>query len=195
MKKQSPCNFIHASQGKNDECYTERYAVEPLLEFLEDYSFELCKACKKNWFPHWKPIIWCPFDTEESEFVKVFQENGYRVEFSHIKYGQDFFSYEPKEWDIMISNPPWTGKRYIVRRALSFNKPFALLLPITWLNDAAPHEEFEGKDRQELNFKKRMQFKNYSGKINYLSVYYCWNFLPKQIVTRDFVNINQKKLF
>ena len=49
-------DYIRTSKGKNDECYTYRYAVEPLLEFLEPYR---------------NKTIWCPFDTEESEFVKV----------------------------------------------------------------------------------------------------------------------------
>ena len=62
-------NFIHTSSGKNDECYTHRYAVEPLLEFLEPFRDK---------------IIWCPFDTEKSEFVKVLQENNFKVVFSHI---------------------------------------------------------------------------------------------------------------
>lgn len=89
-------NFMHTSTGKNDECWTERYAVEPLLKYLEPFRDK---------------IIWCPFDTEESEFVKVFKENGYNVVFSHIWNGQDYFTYEPDKWDLLISNPPFTGKR------------------------------------------------------------------------------------
>ena len=54
--------YLRTSRGKNDECYTERYAVEPLLDYLEPFKDK---------------IIWCPFDTEKSEFVKVFRENGY----------------------------------------------------------------------------------------------------------------------
>lgn len=174
-------DHIHTSSGKNDECYTERYAVEPLLEFLEPFRSK---------------IIWCAFDTAESEFVKVFQEYGFNVIFSHIDNGQDFFRYEPEEWDVLISNPPFTGKTQIFERALSFNKPFALLMTITWLNDAAPAKLFKNKELQLLLFEKRMQFKNQKlGKINYSSAYFCWNFLPKQIVIRDFSNRNQMKLF
>ena len=62
-----------------DEKYTPRYAVLPLLEFIKSTD-----------------VIWCPFDKESSEFVKVFKENGNKVIFSHIDYGQDFFEYEPK---------------------------------------------------------------------------------------------------
>ena len=168
------------SVGKNDECYTQRYAIEPLLKYLKPF---------KN------SIIWCPFDDDNSEFVKVFTENGFNVVYSHIKYGQDFFSYEPEKWDIIVSNPPFTGKRQIFERALSFNKPFALIMSIDWLNDAAPKQLFKEKELQLLMFEKRMEFKRNSQQkaITFSSAYYCWNFLPKQIVISDF-NTNQYKL-
>ena len=76
--------FLFTSQGKNDECYTERYAVEPLLEFLPKFKDK---------------VIWLPFDDEESEFVKCFRENGYKIINSHIRNGQDYYFYEPEQWD------------------------------------------------------------------------------------------------
>lgn len=110
------------STGKNDECYTPAYGVAPIIKYIP-----------KN------AVVWCPFDTRESEFVKQIAENGNKVIASHIDSGQDFYLYEPDEkWDVIISNPPFTNKRKIFERALSFNKPFALMFPLTWLNDAAP---------------------------------------------------------
>lgn len=178
-------NFIHTSAGKNDECYTYRYAVEPLLEFLEPFR---------------NKIIWCPFSTIESEFVKVLQENNYKVVYSHIEYGQDFYNYEPKHFDLIIDNPPFTGKRYIIERALSFNKPFALLQPLPCLNDKYPKNLFyeQDKDMQILMFDRRMTFKGQLGqkaeKINFSSAYFCWNFLPVQIIIRDFNSVKQLSL-
>jgi len=163
------------SKGKNDENYTPRYAVKPIEEFLSD------KADEYRGQPY---IVWCPFDQEDSEFVKYFKECGYEVVFSHIENGQDFFEYEPKHWDVMISNPPFTGKRQIFERALSFNKPFALLMTNTWLNDSAPKQLFKDKDLQLLMFDKRIDFSG-DKKITFSSSYYCWNFLDKQIVMRE----------
>lgn len=97
---------------KNDECYTPRWVVELVLEKYQ---------IKKDW------IIWCPFDKAESEFVKVLKEKGFNVVYSHIDNGQDFYQYEPNKWDCIISNPPFTNKRLIAERCLSFNKPFILL--------------------------------------------------------------------
>ena len=158
------------SKGKNDECYTPAYGVTPILKYIP-----------KN------AIVWCPFDTLESEFVKqISQQN--KVVFSHIEVGQDFFSYEPQQWDVLISNPPFTNKRKYFERALSFNKPFALIMTNTWLNDAAPKQLFKHKELQLLLFDKRMKFLNNGitqHKITFSSSYYCWNFLPKQIVIED----------
>lgn len=155
------------SKGNNDECFTPAYGVVPILKYIP-----------KN------AIVWCPFDTEQSEFVKQISKQN-KVVFSHINNGQDFFSYEPKQWDIIISNPPFTNKRKYFERALSFNKPFALIMTNTWLNDAAPKQLFKEKELQLLLFDKRMKFKNnniVNHKITFSSSYYCWGFLPKQLI-------------
>lgn len=35
--------------------------------------------------------VWCPFDTKDSNYVKVLEENGFNVIHTHIFDGQDFF--------------------------------------------------------------------------------------------------------
>lgn len=152
--------------GKNDECFTPAYGVKPLLKYM---SKDL--------------IYWLPFDTEESEFVLRFREEGYRVVRSHIEDGVDFLTFNPWfHFDCIISNPPFTGKRKIFERAISFNKPFALLMSNTWLNDAAPKQLFKDIDLQLLMFEERMKFKGQGDKITFSSSYFCRDFLPKQIV-------------
>lgn len=160
------------SKGSNDECMTPDYGVVPILKYTPQDA-----------------IIWCPFDKEDSEFVKQIREMGNKVIATHIDNGQDFYTYEPTEhWDCIISNPPFTNKRHIFERALSFNKPFALIMSNTWLNDSAPKQLFKNKDLQLLMFDKRMKFKNngeIQNKITFSSSYYCWNFLPKQIIMEE----------
>ena len=157
------------SVGKNDECLTPDYGVRPIIKYIP-----------KN------AVVWCPFDTKESEFVKQIRANGNKVIYSHISNGQDFYTWEPKErWDCIVSNPPFTAKRQIFERALSFNKPFALIMSNTWLNDAAPKQLFKEKDLQLLMFEQRMKFLNngkVQNKITFSSSYFCYNFLPKQII-------------
>ncbi len=128
------------SAGANDECYTPDYAVEHILKYIPEHS-----------------VVWCPFDTIDSEFVKsISLLKNVKVIHSHIENGEDFFNYEPEFFDIIISNPPFTNKRKFFERALSFNKPFALIMTNVWLNDSAPKQLFKDKELQLLMFDKRV---------------------------------------
>jgi hypothetical protein len=160
------------SKGNNDECYTPEYAVLPILEFTEQF---------KN------KIILCPFDTEESNFVKILKNNGFHVVYSHIRDNQNFYNYQPEQWDVIISNPPFSNKKEIFERALSFDKPFALLMTLTWLNDSGPKKIFYEKDLQLLMFDKRVAYINAGQQPTFSSAYYCYNFLPKQIIMRNLI--------
>ena len=161
-------NDILFSKGKNDECMTLSYAVKPILKYIP-----------KN------AVVWCPFDREDSEFVRQISVTN-KVIRSHIDDGKDFYDYEPSEhWDCIISNPPFTAKKNIFERALSFGKPFALIMSNTWLNDSAPKILFKDKDLQLLMFEQRMKFLNngkIDNKITFSSSYFCYNILPKQII-------------
>lgn len=163
------------SKGKNDECMTLRSGVLPIVPYLPKDK-----------------VIWCPFDKKDSEFVKVLTDKGFKVIYSHKDYGQDFYTYEPEEhWDIIVSNPPFTNKRKIFERALSFNKPFALIMSNTWLNDAAPKQIFKEKQLQLLFIEERMKFKNngiIQNKITFSSSYFCYKLLPKDIIMGHLIN-------
>ena len=165
-------NKVLYSAGNNDECFTPDYAVKPILKYIPEGS-----------------TVWCPFDTKESEFVKQISQK-HNVIYSHISYKENFFEWEPMiPWDMIISNPPFTNKRKYFERALSFNKPFALIMTNTWLNDSAPMKLFKDKDLQLLMFDKRMKFNSPDGrpnnKITFSSSYYCYNMLPKQIIMEE----------
>jgi len=169
----------------DDESYTFAYCVEPILKYIPKDA-----------------IVWCPFDKEHSEFVKQIRKNGNPVIYSHIEEGRDFFEFEPLNWDIIVSNPPFKNKRAFFERALSFNKPFALIMTNAWLNDKAPKDLFTEKDLELLMFDNRMLFLQ-NGKVNnkitFSCSYYCYNFLPKQIIIehimtpRDFIKKFQNK--
>ena len=53
---------IVAGSG-NDEFYTPEYAILPIIKYIPKNS-----------------TIWCPFDTDNSLFVKLFKKNGFNVE-------------------------------------------------------------------------------------------------------------------
>jgi hypothetical protein len=171
------------SDGANDECYTPAYGVHPILQYIPIGA-----------------VVWCPFDTEESQFVKLIREAGHTVLHSHISEGKDFMTYSPPEhWDVIVSNPPFGKKRETFIRALSFKKPFALIMTNTWLNDSAPKQIFtDGQDLQLLMFDKRMEFTQADGKVSnkitFSSSYYCYNFLPKQIIMAVLEKPSKRKL-
>lgn len=148
----------------NDERYTPRYTVLPIIKYLPQ-----------------KAVIWCPFDTENSEFVLTLKENGFKVTHSHIVNGDDFYTYEPEYWDIIVSNPPFSNKRQIFEHCLSFGKPFALIMSNLALNDSFPCRLFKDKELQLLMFDKRIQY-NLLERIPFASSYFCHKLLPKQII-------------
>lgn len=160
-------NAIYETKGKNDECYTPRYVVEAILPYIPKDK-----------------VIWCPFDTEESNFVKVLKENGFKVIFSHISTGEDFFSYEPEKWDIIVSNPPFTNKKQFFERAFGFGKPFMLLMTAQWLNDAAPVDLYlkHNKDMQIIHFRNRVEYEcpcGETGKVPFKSIFFCCDVLER----------------
>lgn len=171
----SDSKSILYSAGKNDECMTLDYAVKPILKYIPRNA-----------------VVWCPFDKDDSEFVKQISAQENKVIASHIDNGQNFYTYEPEEhWDMIINNPPFTNKRQIFERALSFDKPFALIMSNTWLNDSAPKQIFRDKQLQLLMFEERMKFKNngiIQNKITFSSSYFCYNFLPKDLIVDSFKN-------
>ena len=124
--KANTSQVFYMSNGGSEQ-WTPRYAVEMMIPFIQ----------------HWKnKIIWCPFDTEDSQFVKVLKENGFNVVYSHIMNGQDFFTYEPENWDVLVSNPPYQDKMKFMERADSFGKPWALFLPLNITADSGLNKMF-----------------------------------------------------
>lgn len=95
----------------NDEFYTPAYAIEPILKYIKPYS-----------------TIWCPFDKEESLFVKRFKIEGHNVINTHIDTGIDFFNCDIPKCDYIISNPPYSCKGDVLDRLFQLGKPFAMLL-------------------------------------------------------------------
>lgn len=163
--------------SNNNEQYTPKKTVELLLPFIQHLKDK---------------IIWCPFDKEDSQFVKVLTDNGFNVVFSHIDYGQDFFEYEPEKWDVIISNPPYKNKRTYWQRCLDFNKPFALLLPVNILSDSIINTTMKGRENEFclLIPNKRTKFYNAkTGEVGkqptFKAVYFGVGIFNQQIILAD----------
>ncbi|MBO8434353.1 MAG: sugar-phospahte nucleotidyltransferase [Tyzzerella sp.] len=161
--------------SKNDEFYTPVYAIEPIEKYLKKGS-----------------TIWCPFDTEESNYVKYFKEKGYNVIHSHIDEGENFFLIEPKECDYIISNPPYSLKGQVLYRLFEIGKPFAMLLGIVGLFESkARFDMFKNNNFEIMYLNKRVSyFKDYKDQkpsLNppFSSAYICKDILPNRIVFEE----------
>jgi hypothetical protein len=157
------------NNGQANECYTRMCEAEKLINFINDYDF-------KN------KIIWCPFDTEKSNIVITLKNNGYKIKYSHIDTGQDFLVYNPEfEFDIMISNPPFSKRTKFFNKINSFEKPYIMLQPIMYFNNNSMIRELiKNSDRYRfLMPENRMGFivkfgKEYIEKDKTTSFYSFW---------------------
>ena len=163
--------------NEKDEYYTPPCLVRAILPYV-----------KREW------VVWCPFDTEDSEFVILLREHGNKVIHSHIWNGQDFFSYEPQEhYDVIISNPPFTRKLEVLERLYSIGKPFAIVLGLPILNYQEVGEFFVVRDLQLLIVDKKVSFDGNTASFN--NSYFCHNFLPRDLMFAHLENNNSGSNF
>lgn len=162
----------HIRKGGSDEWYTLPNSVEIILPYLKKRGF------KK---------VWCPFDTVNSEFVKILKREGYEVVHGHIQTGEDFFKYEkvPEGCEVIVSNPPFSKRDDIFERVYKLNIPFALIMNGNGLFDSKRRfEVFKNNNFELLVPQGRMKFSDgVQAKTppNYQSVYVCNGVLDKQI--------------
>ena len=168
------------SDKKDDSLYTPYYVVDHIVKYI----------------PKGKKI-WCPFDMEEwSAFSVRLREYGYVVISSHIDTGQDFFEYEPDAWDIIVSNPPFSIKDKVLERLYSFNKPFAVLLPLNSLQGKTRYQYFS-QGIQILSFDARVSYhdrehmdKPVKGS-PFATAYFCRDVLPRDLIVEKLVTYDR----
>ena len=142
---------------------------------------------------------YCPVHTgkHKNNMVSVRQGNiticasiktgGYKVIFSHIEDGKDFFLYEPDEpYDVIISNPPYSKKDAVYERLFQLGKPWAMLVGMNGL--------FDSKKRFGMFREHGCQILVPDGRTKFISktdgtllqppfqaIYVCWRLLPEAI--------------
>ena len=165
----------------NDEFYTPEYAVKPILKYLKPNS-----------------KVWCPFDTSESNFVKLLEEEGHQVISTHISNGEDFFEMVESEicdeCDYIISNPPYSLKGEVLSRLFETEKPFAMLVGVVGLFESKFRFNMFKENQFEIMYldKRVSYFKSYEEQkpsLNppFSSVYLCSKVLPDKIVFEEIV--------
>ena len=165
----------------NDEFYTPKYAIRPILEHIKPNS-----------------RVWCPFDTDDSLFKELLEKDGHFVINSHLENGEDFFEMETPVCDYIISNPPYSIKKEVFKRLFEIRRPFAMLVGVVGLFESQERfEMFRDNEFEILYMNRRVSyFKDYKDQkpaLNppFSSVYVCSKMLPMQI---NFAEINKKDI-
>ena len=90
---------------------------------------------------------------------------------------------------MLFRSPPFSKKDEVLKRLYSFNKAFAILLPVNSLQGKKRFQIFN-KDIQVLSFDARVDFHTLGNFITYTkgnhfgSAYFCRNLLPERLVLR-----------
>jgi hypothetical protein len=125
-----------------DACQTPPEAVDPLLPYLNvDWTVWECAA-------------------GERFLVNALHDSGFHsLTASDIITGENFFDYEPAQWDCIVTNPPYTLKYRWLERCYALGKPFALLLPVETLGAKTAQEFFRNCGLEVIFLDKRVNFK------------------------------------
>ena len=154
----------------SDDFQTPAFALKPLLPYLD-----------KN------KIIWeCA--AGRGNLTNALKNLGYKVVATDILEGKDFLNYKPDSYDIILTNPPYSLKNEFLARAYSFGKPFAFLLPLTFLETQSRQSLFKKYGIEILLLNKRINFETQAGKGSgawFATAWFCWQLLPKPIMFSD----------
>jgi hypothetical protein len=153
--------------SKHDDYMTPKYAWENIQQFIPKDK-----------------VIWEAFygDGTSGNYLK---ELGFNV----IHDTDDFF--ENNKGDIVVSNPPFSKTKEIVKRLKELDKPFILILPSSKINTSY-FREFKNTNLQIIIPRKRIHFEkhvegqkltNKKSSCNFDCFYYCYKMNLKETIT------------
>ena len=166
-------SFNKAFQEK-EEYQPPSILVTCLIPFLQEWEIRfICEHGRK-------PVIWLPFDEEKSQYYQILKKEGFSVIRSHLNDDKDFFTYQPDQFDLIVSNPPFSKKLDIFKRIIyEFNKPFVLLMNVMAINYQIIGHLFQsvGTDIQFIIPDKKVSFDGHTS--SFCSGYVCYKFIDK----------------
>ena len=169
--KKAMINYIQSE--KFDDIYTPDHAVKPLLKYLPVEPMKIWECC----------------DFGGSNISKLLRKMGHTVistdkEFNFLT-GDCAF-----EFDMIITNCPYSLKDKFISKCYEYNKPFALLLPITALEGVARGKMYREHSIELLVLDRRVNFLQHMGLKEkggnwFNSSWFCWKILPKQLIFEE----------
>lgn len=152
--KQAMINYMQ--QEKNDELYTPREAIEPILKYLDkDKTYWECT------------------DFGDSNITKILRENGFKV-IATKKEELDFLKDDPTfDFDVIITNPPYSIKDEFIKRCYELDKPFLLLLPLTALEGKQRNRLYKEYGIEIIVLDKRINFMKNKNNVWFNTSWFC----------------------
>jgi hypothetical protein len=155
---------------KHDDYMTPKYAWENIKQYIPNDK-----------------VIWEAFygDGKSGEYLK---EMGFNVIHEKIDFFKDN---ERPEFDILVSNPPFSLSKEIMDKLFEIDKPFILIFPSSKINTQY-FRKWKNKGLQIIIPRKRIHFEKkingvvpdkYKSACNFDCFYYCYKMnLPKDII-------------
>jgi hypothetical protein len=141
-------HMIPNAKGEGSDIFqTPKEAAEYLVPFLPKGVRIWESACGKGLLVKWlREYGYCVLGTDISENP-----------------GYNFFEYTPPEWDIQVTNPPYSIKDDWLEHSFELEKPFALLLPVNALHSVRRCKLYRKYGIQLVVPPKRINFITPSG--------------------------------
>ncbi len=137
-----PLNIV-----SSNDFQTPPIAIIPLLQYI--------------------PLEWTIWEcaTGQGNLVNAFWAYGYKnIIATDIQTGENFLGIEPKrQYDIIVTNPPFSLKQKFLERAYDLGKPFAFLLPLTTLETEKRQNLFQKYGLEIILFNHRINFQRPNG--------------------------------
>ena len=151
--------FYNKTFMKHDDYMTPHHAWEDIKQYIP------------------KVKIWEAFygDGESGKYLT-------EIGFDTIHEERDFFTEPPDEWDMIVSNPPFSQVKEVMKKLLEYDKPFIMIMPSSKINTSYLRE-WEDKGIQIIIPRKRIHFvklidgkvpDKYKSSCNFDCFYYCY---------------------
>lgn len=126
---------------ERDRYQTPPWAVTPLLPYIEHL-----------------PAVWEPA-AGDGLLAGELKRVGHHVIASELLRGQNFFTWHPaREWDVLVTNPPFSIKADWMARCYRLQRPFALLMSLDCLGTAEMQGVMKGQELEVIFLDKRINY-------------------------------------
>lgn len=153
-----------SNNAQSDECYTPNIAIAPLMKYLD-------KSLK--WYE--------PTAGISKSIVKYLRGNGFDIQ---SNFDNDFLNSDYKDYDAIITNPPYSIKDKFIEKCFNINKPFALLLPVSALQGKKRGKMFHRYGIELLVLNNRVDFTG-KGSPHFGVAWFCHNILKEKLVFNE----------